>query len=68
MKYQKIVKAQFISRPNRFVAIVDINGKEETVHVKNTGRCREPFPIFARIIKYKQLLDKLLGGQINERF
>ena len=41
MKYQKIVQAKFISRPNRFVAIVDINGKEETVHVKNTGRCRE---------------------------
>ena len=41
MKYQKIVKAQFISRPNRFVANVDINGKECSVHVKNTGRCRE---------------------------
>ncbi len=41
MKYEKIVKAKFKSRPNRFIAIVEIDGKEETVHVKNTGRCRE---------------------------
>ncbi len=41
MKYEKIVKAKFISRPNRFVAVVDLNGKEISVHVKNTGRCRE---------------------------
>lgn len=31
----------FVSRPNRFIAEVKINGKTETVHVKNTGRCRE---------------------------
>jgi len=36
-----IVKASFISRPNRFVAHVMLNGQEEIVHVKNTGRCRE---------------------------
>ena len=41
MKYRKIVKATFITRPNRFVAKVLINDKEEVVHVKNTGRCRE---------------------------
>ena len=41
MKYQKIVEGIFISRPNRFIAHVEIDGKEETVHVKNTGRCRE---------------------------
>lgn len=41
MRYQNIVKAQFISRPNRFIAEVSIGGKTETVHVKNTGRCRE---------------------------
>ncbi len=40
MKYDKIVPARFLSRPNRFVAIVDLNGKEVSVHVKNTGRCR----------------------------
>lgn len=41
MNYQKITKGTFIERPNRFIAKVLINGKEETVHVKNTGRCRE---------------------------
>lgn len=41
MKYGEIQKAKFISRPNRFVARVSIEGKETSVHVKNTGRCRE---------------------------
>lgn len=41
MKYNNIQKAVFLSRPNRFVANVIIDGKETAVHVKNTGRCRE---------------------------
>lgn len=41
MKYSKIISGKFIDRPNRFIAHVDINGMVETVHVKNTGRCRE---------------------------
>ena len=41
MKYGRIEYGIFISRPNRFIAYVDINGKTETVHVKNTGRCKE---------------------------
>ncbi len=41
MKYRQIVEGRFISRPNRFVAYVDIGGIEEKVHVKNTGRCKE---------------------------
>lgn len=41
MKYNHIISGHFISRPNRFIATVEINGKEETVHVKNTGRCKE---------------------------
>ena len=41
MKYDKVVKGTFIERPNRFIARVEIEGKTETVHVKNTGRCRE---------------------------
>ena len=41
MKYEEICSAKFIDRPNRFIAHVALNGKEETVHVKNTGRCRE---------------------------
>ena len=41
MRYENIVKGRFIQRPNRFVAYVDIEGRQEKVHVKNTGRCRE---------------------------
>ncbi len=41
MKYKNIVKGVFIERPNRFIAKVEINGNLETVHVKNTGRCKE---------------------------
>ena len=41
MKYSNITKAKFISRPNRFIAHVELDGKEIIVHVKNTGRCKE---------------------------
>ncbi len=41
MTYDNITKAIFIDRPNRFTAHVNLNGTVETVHVKNTGRCRE---------------------------
>ena len=41
VKYKNIKEARFISRPNRFIAKVDIDGEKITVHVKNTGRCRE---------------------------
>ena len=41
MNYQNIHKGTFISRPNRFIAQVEINGRVEICHVKNTGRCRE---------------------------
>ncbi len=41
MKYNNITQGVFISRPNRFIAKVDIDGAEHTVHVKNTGRCKE---------------------------
>lgn len=41
MKYSKTCQAKFIDRPNRFIAHVDLNGNVETVHVKNTGRCKE---------------------------
>lgn len=41
MKYREIVRGIFQERPNRFIAYVDINGTCETVHVKNTGRCKE---------------------------
>ncbi len=41
MTYDNICRAVFIDRPNRFVAHVEREGHTETVHVKNTGRCRE---------------------------
>lgn len=42
MKYNYVVSATFLSRPNRFIAQVRLaDGREETVHVKNTGRCKE---------------------------
>ncbi len=41
MKYKNIVTGKFIERPNRFIAKVETDGKTETVHVKNTGRCKE---------------------------
>ena len=41
MTYNNICRAVFIDRPNRLVAHVERNGRTETVHVKNTGRCRE---------------------------
>ena len=41
MQYTNVVQGRFVKRPNRFIAHVRIDGKEEIVHVKNTGRCRE---------------------------
>lgn len=41
MKYQNVHKAIFISRPNRFIAEVELKGEKVIAHVKNTGRCRE---------------------------
>ncbi len=41
MKYANIVPGKFLSRPNRFIAHIEIDGKEEICHVKNTGRCAE---------------------------
>ena len=41
MKYERIETGRFLERPNRFIAYVEILGKKETVHVKNTGRCAE---------------------------
>jgi sugar fermentation stimulation protein A len=41
MQYENIVPGRFLARPNRFIAHVEIDGQEQIVHVKNTGRCRE---------------------------
>ena len=41
MKYPNVCKGTFIERPNRFIAYVELEGKREVCHVKNTGRCKE---------------------------
>lgn len=41
MIYKNVVTGKFKNRPNRFIAMVEIDGKVETCHVKNTGKCRE---------------------------
>ena len=41
IRYEKMKQGVFLSRPNRFVAHVRLDGREEVCHVKNTGRCRE---------------------------
>lgn len=41
MKYDNVIRGTFIERPNRFIAHVEIDGRVEKAHVKNTGRCRE---------------------------
>ena len=49
MRYQQVTVGTFLSRPNRFVAQVELPSGVETVHVKNTGRCRELLVPGARV-------------------
>lgn len=49
MRYERVVPARFLDRPNRFIAHVELDGRVETVHVKNTGRCRELLVPNARV-------------------
>ena len=49
MRYENMVPGVFLARPNRFIAHVEIDGKEEICHVKNTGRCRELLPKGAQV-------------------
>ena len=49
MHYQNMVPGVFLARPNRFIAHVEIDGKLEICHVKNTGRCRELLPEGANV-------------------
>ena len=41
MQYKNMLEARFLSRPNRFIAHIEVNGQEEVCHVKNSGRCKE---------------------------
>ena len=49
MEYGNMVEARFLRRVNRFTAFVELNGQEEMVHVKNTGRCKEVLSEGARV-------------------
>ncbi len=56
MVYSNVISGKFISRPNRFIANVEIDGAEHVAHVKNTGRCKELFIPGAEV--YLQISDK----------
>lgn len=49
VRYENMRAGLFLERPNRFIARVELDGRLETVHVKNTGRCRELLPPGARV-------------------
>ena len=49
MRYENMVPGRFLRRPNRFIAHVEICGREEICHVKNTGRCKELLKPGARV-------------------
>jgi sugar fermentation stimulation protein A len=55
MEYPNIVPGIFLARPNRFIAHIEIDGKAEICHVKNTGRCRELLPVGAKVFCQKAL-------------
>ncbi len=72
MKYKNITEGTFINRPNRFIANVLIDGKEEVAHVKNTGRCREllreGFKVYLEISSNPQRKTKYdLVAAVKER-
>ena len=55
MEYPNIVPGTFLARPNRFIAHIEIDGKTEICHVKNTGRCRELLPPGAQVFCQRAL-------------
>ncbi len=50
MTYQNILSGRFVERPNRFIAHIEVDGRVEVCHVKNTGRCRELLVPDARVL------------------
>ncbi len=63
MKYQNVHSAIFISRPNRFIAVVELEGEKVIAHVKNTGRCRELLVPGATVF-----LDEPQGGERKTKY
>ncbi len=54
MEYGEVVSGTFIERPNRFIAVVDVDGRTERCHVKNTGRCKELLIPGVKVVLEKQ--------------
>ena len=50
MVYETVIEGKFLSRPNRFIAYVEVEGERQICHVKNTGRCKELLTNGARVI------------------
>lgn len=50
MRYERVKEGKFVNRPNRFIANVEVDGRVEACHVKNTGRCRELLLPKARVL------------------
>lgn len=69
MRYDNICCGYFLERRNRFVALAEIDGQTETVHVKNTGRCRELLTPGAEVWLVRATLpgQKTEYGSINRR-
>lgn len=79
MRYTNIMAGKFLARPNRFIAHVEIAGREEIVHVKNTGRCKELllpgatvyvqyFPAGKRKTKYDLIaVEKVVQDGVGEQ-
>lgn len=64
MQYSNFVFAKFIERPNRFVAVVEIEGRSEVVHVKNTGRCKELLLPGSKIVLTEPQPPQSASGQL----
>ena len=66
VKYKNICQGMFKSRPNRFIANVEIDGELTTVHVKNTGRCKELLTQDATV--YLEKSDKTVDPMTMETY
>ena len=53
MRYSNIEQGIFLERPNRFIAYIELQGRREKVHVKNTGRCAELLRPGARVYVHR---------------
>ena len=68
MNYANMVSGTFLARPNRFIAYVDIAGQTETVHVKNTGRCKELLVPGTRVRSEERRVGKECASKCRSRW